>query len=123
MESNVANEKESLLLRVERQIFTNQEQFDDNFQKNELPVEKNGMYCLITDLLHFLIFYLLIVDTGMFSQLKASCSSQCSAMSSRKFWCGLFPIIGWLSKYSLKDQLMGDVMSGCTVAIMHIPQG
>jgi hypothetical protein len=56
MESNVANEKESLLLKVERQIFSNQEQFDDNFQKNDPPVDKNGMYELISALHHFLIF-------------------------------------------------------------------
>jgi hypothetical protein len=56
MENNVANEKESLLLKVERQIFSNQEQFDDNFQKNDPPVDKNGMYELISALLHFLIF-------------------------------------------------------------------
>jgi hypothetical protein len=56
MESNVANEKDSLLLKVERQIFSNQDQFDDNFQKNDPPVDKNGMYELISALLHFLIF-------------------------------------------------------------------
>lgn len=55
MESNVANEKDSLLLKVERQIFSNQDQFDDNFQKNDPPVDKNGMYELISALLHFLI--------------------------------------------------------------------
>jgi hypothetical protein len=56
MESNVANEKDSLLLKVERQIFSNQDQFDDNFQKNDPPVDKNCMYELISALLHFLIF-------------------------------------------------------------------
>jgi hypothetical protein len=56
MESNIANEKDSLLLKVERQIFSNQDQFDDNFQKNDPPVDKNGMYELISALLHFLIF-------------------------------------------------------------------
>jgi len=55
MESNVVNEKESLLLKIERQIFTNQEQFDDTFQKKEPPVKKNGMYFLITAFLHSLI--------------------------------------------------------------------
>ncbi|XP_046462788.1 sulfate transporter-like [Daphnia pulex] len=102
MESTELNEMESLLLNVERPIFTNQEKFDNNFQKNG-PSEKKK---------------------GMFGQLKASCCSQCSAMkSSKEFWFGMFPIIGWLSKYSLKDQLLGDIISGCTVAVMHIPQG
>nr|CAH0107965.1 unnamed protein product [Daphnia galeata] len=104
MASIVSNEKDSLLLKIERHIFTHQEDFDDRFHKNEPPVRKT-------------------VDTEMFTQLKASCCSQFSAMSSREFWCGLFPIINWLSQYSWKDQFMGDFMSGCTVAIMHIPQG
>ena len=129
MESNLVNERESLLLNVERQIFTNQEQFDNNFQKNEPLVKKNGVYvlfhrnftsfvslftCIFNCISSLSNFYLLIVDTGKFSQLKAGCCNQCSALSSREFWFGMFPIIGWLSKYSVKDQLMGDVMSGCT---------
>lgn len=44
MASNVSNEKDSLLLKIERQIFPHQEHFDDNFQKNEPPVKKHGMY-------------------------------------------------------------------------------
>lgn len=35
----------------------------------------------------------------------------------------IFPIFTWLSQYSLKNDLFGDIISGCTVAIMHIPQG
>jgi solute carrier family 26 protein len=35
---------------------------------------------------------------------------------------GTFPIIGWLMQYK-KEDLVNDVISGCTVAIMHIPQG
>ncbi len=34
-----------------------------------------------------------------------------------------FPILTWLSQYNLKTDLFGDVVSGCTVAVMHIPQG
>lgn len=131
MASIVSNEKDSLLLKIERHIFTHQEDFDDRFHKNEPPVRKTGMcyfVCLSFAYFHFFYMYnfnviFLIVDTEMFTQLKASCCSQFSAMSSREFWCGLFPIINWLSQYSWKDQFMGDFMSGCTVAIMHIPQG
>nr|XP_029731389.1 solute carrier family 26 member 10-like [Aedes albopictus] len=35
----------------------------------------------------------------------------------------VFPIVGWLSEYSLKRDLVSDLISGCTVAVMHIPQG
>lgn len=36
---------------------------------------------------------------------------------------GLFPVLTWLTHYNIKNDLVGDIVSGCTVAIMHIPQG
>jgi solute carrier family 26, other len=33
------------------------------------------------------------------------------------------PVIKWLPEYSVQKNLMGDVISGVTVAVMHIPQG
>ncbi|TMW43961.1 hypothetical protein DOY81_010959 [Sarcophaga bullata] len=42
------------------------------------------------------------------------------------FWsmfAGILPIIEWLPKYSFKRDLIGDIMAGFTVAIMHIPHG
>lgn len=33
------------------------------------------------------------------------------------------PSIEWLSNYNWKEDLSGDLISGMTVAIMHIPQG
>lgn len=35
----------------------------------------------------------------------------------------VFPVFTWLSQYNMKNDLIGDIISGCTVAIMHIPQG
>lgn len=35
----------------------------------------------------------------------------------------LFPVFSWLPNYNVKHDLIGDVVSGCTVAVMHIPQG
>lgn len=35
----------------------------------------------------------------------------------------IFPIFTWLPQYKIKNDLIGDIISGCTVAIMHIPQG
>ncbi|XP_059608891.1 prestin [Phlebotomus argentipes] len=35
----------------------------------------------------------------------------------------LVPIVDWLPKYSFRQNLMGDITSGITVAVMHIPQG
>ena len=32
-------------------------------------------------------------------------------------------MLEWLPRYSLKEDLVGDVVSGLTNAILHIPQG
>uniref|UniRef100_A0A914ZUU4 SLC26A/SulP transporter domain-containing protein n=1 Tax=Parascaris univalens TaxID=6257 RepID=A0A914ZUU4_PARUN len=36
---------------------------------------------------------------------------------------GFVPIIGWLPKYSFRENLTADVVGGLTVGIMHVPQG
>ncbi|KAJ6647323.1 Prestin [Pseudolycoriella hygida] len=41
----------------------------------------------------------------------------------KQFFLRTFPIVTWLSQYNVKSDLLGDVISGCTVAVMHIPQG
>lgn len=33
------------------------------------------------------------------------------------------PVFKWLPEYSVEKNLMGDIISGITVAVMHIPQG
>lgn len=35
----------------------------------------------------------------------------------------LVPITDWLPKYEFRNHLVGDLISGFTVAVMHIPQG
>ncbi|KAL1422214.1 hypothetical protein MTO96_022346 [Rhipicephalus appendiculatus] len=35
---------------------------------------------------------------------------------------GLFPIIGWVRTYNLKQWLLSDIIAGITVAIFHVPQ-
>lgn len=48
-----------------------------------------------------------------------ACSGACvkSAITSR------LPILSWLPSYNPRTDLLGDIISGLTVAIMHIPQG
>ena len=40
-----------------------------------------------------------------------------------KFLVKLVPIIHWLPRYSIKSNLIGDVVAGCTIGVMRIPQG
>lgn len=35
----------------------------------------------------------------------------------------MFPVVRWLPKYSVREDLPGDIISGMTLAVMHIPQG
>jgi solute carrier family 26, other len=47
---------------------------------------------------------------------------KCSKSALKSCFLGFFPILSWVQSYK-KEDLLGDVISGCTVAIMHIPQG
>ena len=45
-----------------------------------------------------------------------------SKKSVKSCFLGTFPIISWLHSYK-KDDFFSDLISGFTVAIMHVPQG
>lgn len=52
-----------------------------------------------------------------------SCSQLFCHIKPANIFRSVFPIFTWLSQYNIKNDLMGDIISGCTVAVMHIPQG
>lgn len=54
---------------------------------------------------------------------RTSCSQWLYNLKPSNIFLSIFPIFTWLSQYNIKNDLLGDVISGCTVAIMHIPQG
>ena len=50
----------------------------------------------------------------------------CSNCSRGHLWSAArarLPILDWLPKYRVCDALLGDVIAGVTVGVMHIPQG
>ncbi|CAH2002324.1 unnamed protein product [Acanthoscelides obtectus] len=53
------------------------------------------------------------------------CPSPCDSkeVTLKKVISSRVPVIEWLSHYNWKHDLMSDIVSGITVAIMHIPQG
>uniref|UniRef100_A0A1Q3EVM3 Putative sulfate/bicarbonate/oxalate exchanger sat-1 n=2 Tax=Culex tarsalis TaxID=7177 RepID=A0A1Q3EVM3_CULTA len=57
--------------------------------------------------------------TRMCQALLASVKS----FSARRCLGSVLPIFGWLSEYSWERDFLADLISGCTVAVMHIPQG
>lgn len=57
------------------------------------------------------------------SDKGATCMQWISSIRPANVFFSIFPIFTWLSRYNVKNDLVGDIISGCTVAIMHIPQG
>lgn len=55
--------------------------------------------------------------------VRPSLCSKIKNIKPAKVFLSLFPVFSWMSEYSVKNDLVGDIISGCTIAIMHIPQG
>ncbi|KAM5182128.1 solute carrier family 26 member 10-like [Mantella aurantiaca] len=50
-------------------------------------------------------------------------SCKCSSHSIYTFLKQRIPIVAWLPRYKLKKWILGDLIAGLTVGIVHIPQG
>ncbi|XP_026827914.1 solute carrier family 26 member 10 isoform X3 [Ooceraea biroi] len=55
--------------------------------------------------------------------LKNEVSRRCKTIKPIKILKKSIPLIDWLSSYDWKNNILGDVVAGITVAVMHIPQG
>ncbi|XP_048343342.1 sulfate transporter-like [Sphaerodactylus townsendi] len=53
---------------------------------------------------------------------KAKESCRCGRQSIITFFFNLFPVLEWLPRYNVKEQLLGDIISGLLVGIVAIPQ-
>lgn len=68
----------------------------------------------------------LIQNTGYEAKDKSILFGLKQYFAHLRFWSifsGVIPIVQWLPKYSFKNYLVGDIIAGVTVAVMHIPQG
>uniref|UniRef100_A0A8C6NR50 Solute carrier family 26 member 6 n=1 Tax=Nothobranchius furzeri TaxID=105023 RepID=A0A8C6NR50_NOTFU len=50
-------------------------------------------------------------------------SLRCSVPKLKHMVLTWIPILAWLPGYSFRENAMGDLISGCSVGIMHLPQG
>ncbi|NXE51208.1 S26A6 protein, partial [Casuarius casuarius] len=48
---------------------------------------------------------------------------RCSASAAKSLLFQFLPFLHWLPRYPVKDWLLGDILSGFSVGIMHLPQG
>uniref|UniRef100_A0A8C9EIK2 Solute carrier family 26 member 6 n=1 Tax=Pavo cristatus TaxID=9049 RepID=A0A8C9EIK2_PAVCR len=49
--------------------------------------------------------------------------ARCSASTAKSLLFRFLPVLRWLPRYPVKDWLLGDIASGFSVGIMHLPQG
>ncbi|XP_043514855.1 solute carrier family 26 member 6-like isoform X4 [Frieseomelitta varia] len=55
--------------------------------------------------------------------LLKSIATKCRRIRPMMVLKNTIPLIGWLSTYNWKRDILGDIIAGITVAVMHIPQG
>lgn len=62
-------------------------------------------------------------STGPTVREKIKEFTRCSVPRLKQLVQRWVPVLDWLPKYPIRENAIGDLISGCSVAIMHLPQG
>lgn len=71
------------------------------------------------EILTFYKSYLELVNVTVLKNI----SIRCKKMRPMRILKTTIPLFDWLSTYNWKNDILGDIVAGITVAVMHIPQG
>lgn len=72
---------------------------------------------LVSYLHEYKLFECLIVIA-----VKSKAANYCKSIRPLDCFLNRIPLLRWLPEYSWKKSLLSDIISGITVAVMHIPQ-
>ena len=87
-------------IRVDRQAYNNNE-FEEKFRFKKLESDN------------------LVKNAANFCRKSYKPTPNCM----KNYFIDRFPIIRWMMSYNFKENMIPDTIAGCTIGLIHLPQG